>query len=74
LSRQDIIDICMASAVEEADKQKCCLKCKYSYFSQYQETGLCHNIHMVRGHCHPKVVNEFFRCQFWEIKVVKKEV
>ena len=64
----------MASAIEEADKEKCCLKCKYSYFSQYQETGLCHNASMVKGHCHPKVVSEFFKYKYWKIKDVKRKV
>lgn len=74
MSRQDIVDICIASAIEEANKETCCLNCQFSYFSQYQEIGHCHNSNMVKGHIHPKVVSEFFKCPYWEKKIAKKEV
>jgi len=68
MSNNCIVDFIMMDSIEQAKIEQCCLTCKYSFFSQYQETGLCHNVEMVKGHMYPKVVNEFFICNNWEKK------
>jgi len=69
---KEAIDYLIRLSVARAKRKKDCLNCKYSYFAPYQESGLCHNNDQVKGHNYPKVVNEWFRCEFWEKKNVQR--
>jgi len=68
MATKDIVDDLIETSKTDAKDEEYCLNCKYSFFSELQETGLCHNQEQVKGHWYPKVVNEFFRCEHWEAR------
>jgi len=72
MATKDVVDDLIETTTREAKNDKRCINCKYSYFSKLQESGLCHNQEQVRGHWYPKVVNEFYRCEYWEPRTNKK--
>lgn len=67
------VDLILFNATESASKEHICLNCKFSYFQEINDSGLCHNENQVKGHMYPKVVNEFHHCKYWEKKCLRKE-
>jgi hypothetical protein len=64
----DVVKEFKKQTIEDAENTRCCLNCRYSYFQQYTEEGMCHNKELVRNVMCPKIVSEFFLCSHWQKK------
>lgn len=73
MSRNKIVSNLIRVTLEGAHHTKCCLNCKYSYFSDFSDTGLCHNKNQVGNNLHPKIVQDLTVCPYWEKKIDKKD-